>query len=185
MAAMRYNCAFCTELMLRIHFILGAMLALASCLAHAQQYRMAEQDARVGTNIKRNVALTTIAFNKPYAELPEDEKARLRGMYEQMGPDDEPPFPVNGYAHLMRTLADIRRKVHIEGVFDLGVIVGPDGRATDIKVYQSPDAHSANTKLTKLVAGVLMLEKYKPALCEGKPCTQEFPFAVHFTATRQ
>lgn len=164
---------------MRIAPLIGAMLALPACVAHAQEYKMKEAEPRTGTLLKRDIARAPIPYNMPYAELPDAVKARLRAMYAEMGPDDEPPFPATGYGHLMKVLADVRRKVHIEGIFDLGVMVGPDGRATEIKVYRSPDP-----KLATVIANVLVLEKYKAALCGGTPCTQEFPFVVNFTAAR-
>ena len=164
---------------MRTATFVGAVLALSACATHAQQYRMKEDEPRTGTLLKRDIARATIPYDMSYADLPDAVKARLRAMYAEMGPEDEPPFPATGYGHLMRTLAEVRRKVRIEGIFDLGVMVGPDGRATEIKVYRSPDP-----KLATVVANVLVLEKYKAALCGGTPCTQEFPFVVNFTAGR-
>ena len=159
--------------------VIGVLLALSTCLAQGQQYRLKESDAVTGSNIKREIARATIPHDKPYAELSPADKAELRAMYESMGPNDEPPFPSTGYSRLMRALAEVRRRVLITGTFDLGVVVGADGRASEIKVYHSPDP-----KLTTVVANVLMLEKYKPALCNGKPCIQEFPFIVTFETRR-
>jgi hypothetical protein len=154
------------------------MLALCACVASSQEYRMKESDARTGTLLKRDAARVTLPPDKTYPELSEADKARLRSLYEQMGPEDEPPFPARGYGPLMRAMSTVQRKLHIEGMVDIGVIVGLDGRASQVKVYGSPDP-----QLTTVVANVLMLEKYKPALCRGTPCVQEFPFKANFTLT--
>ncbi len=174
---MRYNHRIATaEFILRFAPALGALLALSTCLAHGQEYRMKEEDARTGTLLKRDNARLSLPPEKTYAELSGTDKARLRDMYENMGPDDEPPFPARGYRSLMRAMSTVQEKLQVAGTVDMGVIVGPDGRASEIKVYGSSDP-----QLTTVIANVLVLEKYKPALCRGTPCTQEFPFRMNFT----
>jgi hypothetical protein len=158
---------------------IGALLALSTCLARAEDYRIKESDPLTGTLLRRDAARFSMPPDKTYDELSESDKSRLRNLYEQMEPGDEPPFPARGVGTLMRAMASVQRKLHVEGLVDIGVIVGPDGRANQVKVYSSPDP-----QLTTVVANVLMLEKYKPALCHGAPCTQEFPFRANFTLTR-
>ncbi|WP_338768753.1 hypothetical protein [Massilia sp. METH4] len=154
----------------------GALLALSATLANAQEYRMKEEEPRTGTLLKRENARLSLPPDKTYAELSESDKARLRGMYEGMGPDDEPPYPARGYRSLLRAMSQVQERLHVTGNVDMGVIVGADGRASEVKVYGSSDP-----QLTTVIANVLVLEKYKPALCHGKPCSQEFPFRMQFT----
>ncbi|QBI04428.1 hypothetical protein [Pseudoduganella albidiflava] len=160
---------------MRIALAFGAMLVLSTSLAHAQQYRMKEEEPRTGTLLKRENIRLSLPPDKTYAELSETDKARLRGMYEHMAPGDEPPFPARGYRSLMRAMSAVQERLQIAGNVDMGVIVGADGRASEIKVYGSSDP-----QLTTVIANVLVLEKYKPALCGGTPCTQEFPFRMNF-----
>jgi hypothetical protein len=174
---MRYNQGIVlVEFILRFAPVLGALLALSTCLACAQEYRMKEDDARTGTLLKRENARLSLPPDKTYAELSDTDKTRLRSMYENMAPDDEPPFPARGYRSLMRAMATVQERLQVAGTVDMGVIVGPDGRAREIKVYGSSDP-----KLTTVIANVLVLEMYKPALCQGTPCAQEFPFRMNFT----
>jgi hypothetical protein len=161
---------------LRIALVLGTLLALSNCVAHAQQYRMKEDDPRTGTLLKRENTRLSLPPDKTYAELSEADKARLRGLYDNMAPDDEPPFPARGYRSLMRAMSAVQERLQIAGNVDMGVIVGADGRASEVKVYGSSDP-----QLTTVIANVLVLEKYKPALCRGTPCIQEFPFRMQFT----
>jgi hypothetical protein len=165
---------------LRIAPAIGALLALVTCLACAQDYTLKSEDAQTGTSLKRNMAQLDFPPNKTYAELSEADKARLRGMYEKMGANDEPPYPLRGYGKLMRSVAAAGGSLQVQGAIEMGVIVGADGRANEVKVYRSPDP-----KTTTVMANVLMLEKYKPALCQGKPCAQEFPFSVEFRMENQ
>jgi hypothetical protein len=175
--AMRYNhgIAF-AEFTLRFVPVLGAVLALSTCLACAQEYRMKEEDSRTGTLLKRDNATLSLPPDKTYAELSDTDKARLRSQYENMGPDDEPPFPARGYRTLVRAMSAVQERLQVAGAVDMGVIVGADGRASEIKVYGSSDP-----QLTTVIANVLVLEKYKPALCRGTPCVQEFPFRMNFS----
>lgn len=165
---------------MRIIPAIGAVLALSTLLAQAQEYSVKADDPQTGSNLRRSTARINFPPDKTYAELPEADKARLRAVYENMGPDDEPPYPARGYGKLMRSISSAQNSVQIEGMVEMGVIVGADGRADSVKVYQSPDP-----KTTQVIASVLMLEKYKPALCNAKPCTQEFPFAIRFSLENQ
>ncbi len=130
-------------------------------------------DEPTGSHLKRNAAIGTLPFDKTYAQLTDEQKARIRASYESMGPDDEPPYPKRGPKRLYQAVSEIQRKVHIEGDFDAGVIVGPDGKAQEVRIYQS-----ASPEMTQFLANLLVVEDYKPALCQGKPCTQEYPFRV-------
>jgi hypothetical protein len=156
--------------------VLATVLVLSTGAAQAQEYRMKGDDAPTGSLLKRESARLNVPPDKTYAELPEADKARLRSMYDNMAADDEPPFPARGYRSLMRAMSTVQEKLQVAGTVDMGVIVGPDGRAREVKVYGSSDP-----QLTTVIANVLVLEKYKPALCRGTPCTQEFPFRMNFT----
>jgi hypothetical protein len=176
---MRYNTGFQLRSQpVHITVAAGLLLALSACFAQAQQYRMKEDEPRIGTTIKRDMARLNLPFDKTWGELSDSDKARVRGLYVNMAEDDEPPFPAKGFGSLMRSMATVQRQLQIEGMVDMGVIVGADGRATEIKVYKSPDP-----QLTRVIANVLVLEKYKPALCHGLPCSQEFPFRTSFIMT--
>ncbi|MBB3222326.1 energy transducer TonB [Pseudoduganella umbonata] len=149
---------------------------LLPCVVQAQDYRMKADEAPTGSLLRRESGRLHVPPDKTYAELPEADKARLRSLYEHMAADDEPPFPARGYRPLMRAMSTVQEQLQVEGTVDMGVIVGPDGRASEVKVYGSSDP-----QLTTVIASVLVLEKYKPALCRGTPCTQEFPFRMNFT----
>jgi len=137
---------------------------------------MKEDDPHTGTLLKRDNARLSLPPDKTYAELSDTDKARVRSLYEHMAPDDEPPFPARGYRSLVRAMSVMQERLQVAGTVDMGVMVGADGRASEIKVYGSSDP-----QLTTVIANVLVLEKYKPALCHGTPCAQEFPFRMNFT----
>jgi hypothetical protein len=47
--------------------------------------------------------------------------------------------------------------------------VGADGKVTNVSVFTSPD-----DKMTQIVASMLVLQKFKPAMCQGQPCAMDF-----------
>lgn len=173
---MRYKyCIATVESIVRFAPALGALLALSTCLAGAEEYRRKETDAPAGTLLRRDNARLGLPQDKTYAELSGTDKARLHGMYGNLAPGDEPPFPARGYRGLLRAMSAVQEQLQVAGTVDMGVIVGADGRASEIKVYGACDP-----QLTTAIASVLVLETYKPALCDGVPCTREFPFRMQF-----
>ncbi|HEY1147217.1 MAG TPA: energy transducer TonB [Pseudoduganella sp.] len=153
-------------------------LSLATA-AQADEYHLKTAEARTGTLIKRDAAIGTLPFDKAYADLSAEDKARFRAIYESMAEDDEPPYPLHGFKSLYRKIEVLNRKLDARGMLDLALLVGPDGLAQTVTVYKSPD-----DELTRSVSYLLMQEKFKPALCHGQPCAQEFPFRVNFTMRR-
>lgn len=59
------------------------------------------------------------------------------------------------------------------------VDVDADGEATAVKVLLAADP-----QLTRTIASVLLLTKYKPAVCSGKPCAMAYPFRISAVITR-
>ncbi|GGY91207.1 hypothetical protein ACFFTM_25360 [Pseudoduganella plicata] len=156
-------------------FMCGSLVAQSRL--PAPQYKLKAEE-RTGSHLRRDAARGRIPFDKTYAELTDEQKAIVRAPYESMAADDEPPFPKHGLKRVYETIVQIRRRVHMEGIFDAGVMVGPDGKASEVRVYRSPDP-----EVTKLFANLLVLQEYKPPLCHGVPCTQEYAFKVDLQYT--
>jgi len=53
------------------------------------------------------------------------------------------------------------------------------GVPSNASVIKSPDP-----QLTRAVAEVLMLTKFKPAVCRGKSCAMGYPFRMTFNVDR-
>ncbi|KQV79767.1 hypothetical protein ASD15_17180 [Massilia sp. Root351] len=133
---------------------------------------------RTGTNILHDLIVSPLPYNKTYAQLSPDDKRMLRGLYEHMGPDDEPPFPLRGYKTIFKALSEIQGKMLVVGELDIAVMVDANGEGSSVTIYKAPDP-----EIARVVATLMMLEKYKPALCSGKPCEQAFPLRAHFSVT--
>lgn len=162
--------------------LLAVLLAALPLYAPAQStddrpvYKLKSEDPRTGTSIRHDLAISGLPYNKTYAQLSEEDKLILRSVYENLDPDDEPPFPVRGYKTLFKAMNTVQRKLMERGDLVIVVRVDAEGNGTGVKVYKSPDP-----ELTQVVATLMLLEKYKPALCHGKPCAMEFPLHVVFT----
>jgi TonB family protein len=143
------------------------------------RYFLKRDEPPTGSHIRRDHVIGGgLPFNKRYAELTAEEQDYLKSQYERMGPADEPPFPVDGLGPIYKALDIGQRKLRlgIEGPMTLFVDVNSKGRATSVSVHQSPDE-----ELTRLAAAIVMLQAYKPALCDGAPCAMQFPLRVTFT----
>ena len=162
-------------------FLATALLSLAAVSALAQQspeQHSLKQDAPdTGSGIKRKtIQSAPVSFDKPYAQLSEDERAIVRSWYEGMAAEDEPPFPLHGTRGLYQVVVNVQQRLALDGDLAIFVTVGSDGKAKSVSVLSSPDKD-----LTNIVAAALLRETYKPARCGGQACQMEFPLRVRLT----
>lgn len=165
---------------------LAAVLALAAGSAllpsHAQsdaQYRLRESEPRTGTHIPREISRgSRLPINKRYEELSPDDKAALNSVYEDMGPGDEPPFPAEGLRPLHQAIAGAQQRLLVTGALTLVATVAPDGRVDAVKAIGSP-----SPEMTRTASTILLLTRFKPALCKGSPCKMDYAF--HFVFGRE
>jgi hypothetical protein len=135
----------------------------------------------IGSNIPRKVATSSdIPLNRRYGELMPAEQDLVKSRYEAMLPLDEPPYPIDGLLPLFNAIRKVQDAVLAQGELTMFVDVDAQGQATSVSVMKSPDP-----KLTQVVASVLMLTKYKPALCRGQPCSMGYPFRMTFSVERR
>ena len=66
-------------------------------------------------------------------------------------------------------------KVLASGMLRDDVLVDSEGNAESVTVHSTPHAD-----MSKLAAQIVMAEKYKPAVCSGKPCAMSFPYKIKF-----
>jgi hypothetical protein len=159
-----------------------ASLLLPASIALAQTketYTMKEDQARVGSNLRRENIFAQVPPEKNYGDLTEEQKNQVKSAYASMGPDDEPPYPIGGPGASLKAAVEIVQRLQSTGMIDIGVTINASGKPESIKVYETPDAATA-----KAVATVLVMQKYKPAMCKGQPCTQEYPFRVYMKLAR-
>jgi hypothetical protein len=144
-------------------------------------YAIKQDVPSIGTNIPRKaVTSSEIPINRRYGELTPAEQELVKSRYEAMMPLDEPPYPIDGLLPLFNAVRKVQDAVLAEGELTMFVDVDAQGQATSVSVMKSPDP-----KLTQAVASVLMLTKYKPALCRAQPCSMGYPFRMTFSVHRR
>lgn len=144
------------------------------------QYSIRQSVPDTGTRIPRKLVQgSAIPLNRSYSQLTEEEQQLVKSQYEAMRPLDEPPFPQGGLRPIHEAIAEIQRRLLVQGKLSLLAEVDAQGVAVNVSVYESPDP-----ELTRGAASVLMLTKFKPAVCRGEPCKMSFPLRVTFQVER-
>lgn len=166
--------------------VLGFTLLAVVCSGLVQgseesaPYTLAPDRPVTGTHIPRALVTgTRIPFDKSYAELSPEQQSMLKADYGNMGPSDEPPFPLNGLREVSLAIAHADVNAAVNGELVMQVDVNSNGDATRVTTVRTPNAHVA-----RIAAAALQREKYKPALCRGQPCAMPFMFHVELSPPR-
>lgn len=158
----------------------GAFAQDVSAPATAKkQYVYKHDEARVGSYIPRNMTVTDYPIDVSYADLTPEQRASWKSQYLSMPADDEPPFPVAGIKRTMKAVLKAAQHTDSAGEIDAVVVVRDDGVPDSVTILKAP-----TPQLGTFVAQALMLEKFKPAICAGKPCAMEFPFKMRIVLSR-
>ena len=149
----------------------------STAIANTRNINSASQET--GTIIKKDIRWDSkIPLDKTYGELTPEQKAELHAMYEKLAPGDEPPFPADGIKPIFSAIKKAQRILQARGELNMAVTVGPDGKASQVEdlggVY--------NIQMTEIAQQALLLTKYKPAVCNGSPCTMKFKFTQKLKA---
>lgn len=169
--------------------VFGLALALASSMPLATRAQTATSTVlqdNSGTSIPGSLQLRQtigksegLPLTKRWADFSPAEKAAFRENYENMKEGDEPPFPIDGLAPIVRRISEGIQKRGYEGEILIHVTVDAKGEATSVKLVKHP-----SVEIAKFVAYALVTTKYKPALCAGVPCASEFPFETRLILSR-
>lgn len=149
----------------------GAPLPAA---AASRQYAEFPDTYLDGHRDPRWKASTTIPPRKPWGSLTPAQQALVRAAYPALAPADEPPYPLDPAG----LLDDISKEGHtsrVLGELKFYVLVGADGTAKSVKVLHVPYA-----EMREFLADVVMRERFKPAVCDGKPCAMFYPMSFSF-----
>jgi hypothetical protein len=126
-------------------------------------------------SIDRIVMRGALPYDRSYEQLTPEQKAVLRAEYDSVGPNDEPPYPKYGLADVADAVSRMSVRDTIEGEVVLTVRVDEHGDAKSVSIYKTPD-----TRLSNLVALMVTRSKFKPGLCEGRPCAMDYVFKYYF-----
>jgi hypothetical protein len=139
---------------------------------------MNEASSTTGTIIRRDLKWSSkIPLDKTYAELTPEEKAELHALYESMPPGDEPPFPIDGMRPVFNNLKKGQQIVRSRGKLNLVVTVSPEGKALEVADLGGTGGVNA-MEMTRFASTVLLMTKFKPAVCAGNPCKSQFPLML-------
>ncbi len=159
-------------------FVVGLALSCQAFAADDQRYQLKADDKNMfGFTYNRagGNAEFSVPFDKPYGQLTAVQKARLKAAYVEMGEADEPPFPVGGLQAIYEPITEGQQRLHASGTFRAAIEVDERGEPISMAIYRSP-----SKAVTKFVSGIVMLSKFKPALCSGTPCKMGFPVVIAF-----
>lgn len=136
---------------------------------------MNEASSSTGTIIKKELRWSSrIPLNRTYDQLTPEEKAEFHAMYASLAPGDEPPFPLEGMKPVFSAIRKAQDMLEARGELNLAVTVGPDGTATKVEEYGRVNKR----EMTEFASTVLLMTKFKPAVCNGSPCASQFPFTL-------
>lgn len=154
-----------------------ALIAIAIGASLASQAATIREDSpKTGTKIRKDIAWTAIQLNLPYAQLDDKARAIVAARYENLGPQDEPPFPLAGEGPLLKALAEAAKQTQVADELDLVADIGADGKVTNVKLM----APFLNDQYAKYAAKLLYDTTFKPGLCKGTPCAMPYPYKVNF-----
>ncbi len=163
---------------------LAVLMILASTPSFSQtsapavtsEHGVRAEEAPTGSMIRRYaIRDTPLPVNKRYHEFSAEEKAKLHGYYENIVPGDEPPFPENGLNPVLNAIIKAQEKLRVRGDLFLIASVGSDGLVSEVKAIGSP-----SPEMTQFAAATLVVTKFKPAICAGKPCAMQYPLRYRF-----
>ena len=139
---------------------------------------MNEASSTTGTIIRRDLAWSSkIPLDKTYEQFSPEEKAEFRAFYEGLAPTDEPPFPAAGMRPVFNSIKKGQQIARARGQLNLVVTVGPDGKALEVADLGGVGGANA-MEMARFAGSVLLMTKFKPAVCGGNPCKSQFPFIL-------
>ncbi|MGO5000515.1 hypothetical protein [Oceanisphaera sp. W20_SRM_FM3] len=165
----------------RLMFVLLAGVLTLPDPAVAQSAKQDPEGVRIDTTsvlsrIRKFAILPgPIPLDRRYQEFTAEEKARVHAAYERIPDGDEPPFPADGLKPVYDALLKGQEHLMVAGKLRVVATVDAAGTVQSVAAFESPAAG-----VTRLAATILMLTKFKPASCTGKPCQMDFPLEFEF-----
>ena len=150
---------------------------LASSAAFADDERtLYQSEPSTGTRIRQGIAYWAIPPKKTYEQLNNSERESVRGAYENLAAEDEPPYPQEGMAPMIKAVAELQQDLMWTGKMLLIIKVDETGKATSVQFDPTPPTREFAKRINKIFATT----KFKPAKCSGQPCQMKFPVKIAF-----
>ncbi len=181
MAVFRHGCTAVQGMLMLRPILLAGLTTVLTPAPHAEtaptpKHTIRQPQPYTGSNIRLHVVGSgDVPINLSYAQLSPENRAAFNRNYEVMEPGDEPPFPMGGLQVVLGPIQRLQEVLQVTGDLLLVARVSATGVAQEIKAYDSP-----SPEMTKMAAQVLLLTRFKPAICSGQPCSMEFPLRLQF-----
>ena len=134
-------------------------------------YTLKAPEPRTGSMIRDTIAWSAhVPLDKTYEQMTPEQQAAVRSAYQDLPADQEPPYPAEGMAPIVRAVAKLVSRQRFEGEVLMHVRVDASGKAQEFKLIKYPSMEAA-----RAVATVVLLTPFKPARCGAQPCAMEFP----------
>jgi len=131
-------------------------------------------DAYVGSKLPDVLASgLNVPFNRSYSELTLAQQLKIKRGYVYLGSTDEPPYPEGGPAAIIEAIA--RSGTARSGDLNMDVLIDEQGKFVTATVLRSPGENT-----THFAAAQFVKAKFKPAICDGKPCAMLYPLRIRF-----
>lgn len=115
-----------------------------------------------------------VPFNLPYEKLNAEQRQYIKRDYPILQEQDEPPYPLAGRQAIFKRLIEMQDILCIAGgKVRLDALISETGQPQKVTFWKAPDAETA-----RITGSILMLIKYKPALCAGQPCAMSYPLNI-------
>ena len=151
--------------------------SLLTSAAQAERYQLKEDTKLFGFIPGHTIdnAESDVPFDKAYEQLTVVQQRSLKSAYVEMGESDEPPFPIGGLKTIYEPITEGQQQLLARGLFRADVEIDSDGTPIAVAVYRSP-----SSAMTRLISSIVLLSKFKPAVCSGSPCKMGFPILIKF-----
>lgn len=158
---------------------LSGLIAIATPVLAASGsddwFAVKQETADVGSKVRRDLVRGPFPPDHRWEQLESAHVAALKAEFEGMPAGDEPPYPERGLRPIYQGFAKAQNTWRVDGMLVAYVTVDSQGAPRKVEVVKSP-----SQSVTNLAANMLMLQRFKPAQCAGKPCVMEFPLRVEF-----
>jgi hypothetical protein len=164
--------------------LIPALLLFITASSPAQapqpEHTIKQDNAFTGSLVRRNLMKPSVVpINFSYAQLSSEDRRKVHSWWEAIAEGDEPPYPVDGLKAIFAPITKAQEKLLVEGNLSLVAKVDANGDVVSVQPFESP-----NAQMTQFAGQILLLTKFKPAVCKGQKCVMEFPLNLFFSKSR-
>ena len=152
-----------------VSFVTLTVVLASTAGAQKQEEYHILGERQTGSRIPPEVVTSLIPLDLTYEELSDKDKAFIKANYDNMPAEDEPPFPENGLMGIWKPIAESFHRSNQIGEIIAVATIDPKGKVEKVAMYKT-----TSNDMTKMISTALFATKFKPAVCDSKPCTMDF-----------